>query len=106
MPFSKALDKFGKIMMDRPMLLLSVLSSFSNTGVILTSSIDDGNIPSANDLSTSSRRIAVTISILSWVILVGILESCAASELHRLFNSFSISFAETFSKWKVLFVFL
>ena len=55
-----------------------MLSFFLNTGVILASFIDDGNIPSVNDLLNSSRRLGVKISILSLITLVGISESCAA----------------------------
>ena len=57
--------------------------------------IDDGNIPSANDLLNSSKRIGVKTNIIT---LVGISESGAALELNRFFNSFSISFVRTFSK--------
>ena len=67
--------------------------------------IDNGNDPSANDLLNSSRRIEVKISILSSITLVS--ESWVGSlTQNRLFSSFSISFAETFSKRKVLFVLL
>ena len=75
-----------------------LISSFLNTGVILANFIDDGNIASANDLLNSSTRIVVKISILTLITLVGISESCAALELNRSLNSFSISFAEKFSK--------
>ena len=75
--------------------------------IILASFIDDGNDPSANDLLNSSRRIGVKISMLSSITLVGISESWVGSlTQNRFFSSFSISFAETFSKQKVLFVLL
>ena len=75
--------------------------------IIVASFIDDGNDPSANDLLNSSRRIGVKISILSSITLVGISESWVGSlTQNRFFSSFSISFPETFSKQKVLFVLL
>ena len=92
MHFSKTLDKFGKYLWVYSCFYQSY-HVFLNTGVILASFIDDGNIPSANDLLNSSGRIGVEISILSLITLVGISESCAALELDRFFNSFSISFA-------------
>ena len=60
MHFSKVLEKFDEIPIGLKLLLL-VLSSFLNTGVILASFIDDWNISGANDLLNSSRRVGVKI---------------------------------------------
>ena len=52
-----------------------MLSFFLNTGVILASFIDDGNIPSTDDLLITSRTIGVKISILYLITLVAISQS-------------------------------